>query len=71
MSGEQSEPGFKVTIKDVYTDVQEVKTIIAQRLPEDVNARLRKAEQQIAALWVLFSIGCVVIGGVALKAFTG
>ncbi len=66
-----TEPGFKVTIRDVYDDVQELKQIVAERLPEDVNSRLRKAEAQIAAQWVVVSIVIVGLGASLVKAFIG
>jgi TRAP-type mannitol/chloroaromatic compound transport system permease large subunit len=69
MTDQSNDPGFKVTLKDVYTDVQELKELVATRLPEDVQTRLRKVESQIAAQWVVVGIVIAAIGGLVAKAF--
>lgn len=67
---ESPEPGFKVTIKDVWSDVQELKRIVAERLPEDGQARLRKLEIQVGSQWVVIGIVIVGLGAAVVKAFT-
>lgn len=55
-----TDPGFRVTIKDVYNAVE--------RLTEKVDGRLSKLEAQVAAQWVV--VGIVVVGLGALLART-
>lgn len=64
------EPGFRVTLKDVYNDVQAIKRLIGERLPEDLGPRLRKVEIQIAAQWVVVGIVIVALGALASRALT-
>lgn len=61
-----SDPGFKVTVKDVYNDVQK----ILERLPDDLHNRMRKVEVQIAAQWVVVGLVVVGLGGLITRAFT-
>lgn len=68
---EPNEPGFRVTLKDVYNDVQSIKTLIAERLPEDVQSRLRKVEIQVGAQWVVVGIVVAVLGALVTRALTG
>ena len=47
-----SDPGFRVTLKDVYTKLGHIEV--------SINERLRKVEVQIAAQWVV--VGIVIVG---------
>lgn len=58
----ESDPGFKVTVKDVYTEVRDVKTML--------DERLRKVESQIAAQWVVVAIIVAAIGGLLVRSIT-
>lgn len=60
------DPGFKVTVKDVYLSVQE----ILERLPDDAHARLRRVEVQVAAQWVVIGIVIVGLGALLAKSLT-
>lgn len=53
-------PGFRVTLKDVYTKLEQIES--------SINDRLRKVEVQIAAQWVV--VGIVIVGLGALLART-
>lgn len=66
MDSPQQDPGFKVTVKDVYLEVQK----ILERLPDDAHARLRRVESQIAAQWVVIGIVIVGIGAVIARVLT-
>jgi hypothetical protein len=59
---EDLEPGFRVTIKDVYMEVRALKDII--------DGRLRKVEAQIAAQWVVVGIIIVAVGTLAVRGIT-
>ena len=63
MTTPPEEPGFRVTLKDVYVEVQGIKSIL--------DERLRKIEQQVAAQWVVVGIVIVALGGITIKAFAG
>lgn len=63
-------PGFRVTLKDVYEELQEVKTTLANRLPDDVDSRLRRVENQIAAQWVVVGIVVVALGALLTRTLT-
>lgn len=56
------EPGFKVTVKDVYNEVRDIKTLL--------DGRLRKVEMQIAAQWVVISIVIVGLGAMVAQTLT-
>lgn len=60
MSAEQ--PGFIVTLRDVYDAVSDLR--------EDQDVRLRKLEAQIAAQWVVIGIIIVGLGAVLAKTLT-
>lgn len=49
---EEQDPGFKVTIRDVYDELKSLRAIL--------DDRLRKIEVQIAAQWVV--VGIVIVG---------
>lgn len=55
-----TDPGFRVTIKDVYQEVR--------ALRDTLDGRLSRVEAQIAAQWVV--VGIVVVGLGALLART-
>jgi len=59
---DNDEPGFKVTLKDVYDEVK--------ALRGDWDARIRKIEVQIGAQWVVIGIVIVALGAAAAKIFT-
>jgi hypothetical protein len=59
---EDLDPGFRVTIKDVYMEVRALKDII--------DGRLRKVEAQIAAQWVVVGIIIVAVGALAVRGIT-
>lgn len=42
------ESSFKVTIRDVYQDVQELKALVATRLPENLGQRLDRVEDRVS-----------------------
>lgn len=67
---EPEEPAFRVTLKEVFNDVQEIKRLVSERLPEDLGTRLRKVEIQIAAQWVVVGIVIVALGAIASRALT-
>lgn len=67
---DETEPAFRVTLKDVYLDVQSIKKLIGERLPEDIGPRLRKVENQIAAQWVVVGIIVVGLGAMLARTFT-
>lgn len=57
------EPGFRVTLKDVYDEVK--------ALRGDWDARIRKIEVQIGAQWVVIGIVIMGIGALFVKGLTG
>lgn len=56
------EPGFRVTLKDVYDEVK--------ALRGDWDARIRKIEVQIGAQWVVIGIVIVALGAAFTKMLT-
>lgn len=69
MSDDVEDPGFKVTIKDVY--------IAVGKLGDKVDAKFTKTEErlsshaaQIAAQWVVISIVIVALGATLVRALT-
>ena len=59
---EEVDPGFKVTIKDVWLEVRGLKEVL--------DGRLRKVEAQIAAQWVVVGIIIVAVGTLAVRGIT-
>lgn len=60
---DSTDPGFRVTLKDVYQKLE---------LIEDaIDSRLRKVEIQVAAQWVVVGLVVVGLGGLITRAFTG
>lgn len=66
MDNSPQDPGFKVTVKDVYLEVQK----ILERLPDDAHARLRRVEAQVAAQWVVVGIVIVALGALFTRFVT-
>lgn len=70
MTDSTNDPGFRVTLKDVYNDVQDLKKIVAERLPDDMPARVRRLEVQMGAQWVIVSIVIATVGALVSQALT-
>jgi hypothetical protein len=62
MSIEENDPGFKVTIKDVYLEVRDLRATL--------DSRLSRVESQIAAQWVVVGIVIVALGAVFARTLT-
>lgn len=59
---EDGDPGFRVTLKDVYSEVRSLRDVL--------DNRLRKIESQIAAQWVVVGIIIVGLGAMLARSFT-
>jgi hypothetical protein len=62
MTGDPSEPGFRVTLKDVWEKLDKIEGAI--------DDRLRKVEIQVGAQWVVVGIVTVGLGALVARAFT-
>lgn len=75
---EDTEPAVRVTLTTIWNEgqatkaeVQDVKRMIAERLPEGIGERVRKLEAQVAAQWVVVGLVVVGIGGLLTRTFAG
>lgn len=59
---EDTGPGFRVTLKDVWDKLDKIEGAI--------DDRLRKVEIQVGAQWVVVGIIVVGLGALAARAFT-
>lgn len=62
MTEPHDDPGFRVTIKDVYFAVE--------KLAEKLDGRLSSLERQVAAQWVVVGIVIVSLGAVLTRTLT-
>lgn len=68
MTGESG--SVVITPREIYDELLDLKEIVAKRLPPDLEARLRAAEQKIAALWIVLTIVTGVTGSVLASILT-
>lgn len=62
MAEPHDDPGFRVTIKDVYQEVR--------ALRDTLDGRLSRVEAQIAAQWVVVGIVVVALGALLARTLT-
>ena len=62
MTEPHDDPGFRVTIKDVYQEVR--------ALRDTLDGRLSRVEAQIAAQWVVVGIVVVALGALLARTLT-
>jgi len=72
------EPAVKVTLTAIYEDqqdmkseIQDLKRMLAERLPDRLHDRLGKLEAQVTAQWVVVGIVIVGLGGMLAKVLIG
>lgn len=56
------DPGFRVTLKDVWNKLEAIE--------QSIDDRLRKVEIQVGAQWVVVGIVTVGLGALITRAFT-